>query len=167
MILKKLTEFLDGNQVKYVVITHSQAFTAQEIAAVAHIPGKEIAKTVMVKLDGAMTMAVIPASDMVDFKLLKQLTGCAKAELASEKEFGNLFPNCEIGAMPPFGNLFDLRVVVSDRLAEDEKIAFNAGTHRELVQMSYADFARLVQPTVSAISIRKRLHDGERIFDEQ
>lgn len=159
MILKKLTDYLDSNGVKYITLLHSQAFTAQEIAAVAHISGKELAKTVMIKLDDVMTMAVVPASDMVDFRLLKQATGCSKVELASESEFKDLFPDCEIGAMPPFGNLYSLNVISSQRLAEDEKIAFNAGTHRELVQMSYADFARLVQPRVINFSVPKRTPD--------
>ena len=156
MILKKLTEYLDSNGVKYITLLHSQAFTAQEIAAVAHISGKELAKTVMIKLDGVLTMAVVPAADMVDFRLVKKATGASKVELATEAEFKDSFPGCEVGAMPPFGNLYSISMIVSQRLAEDEKIAFNAGTHRELVQLSYADFARLVQPKLLGISIAKR-----------
>ena len=159
MILKKLTEFLDANNVKYITLRHSQAFTAQEIAAVAHVSGKELAKAVMIKLDGVMTMAVVPASDMVDFRLVKQATGASTVALAEESEFKDLFPDCEIGAMPPFGNLYSVGVLASQSLAEDEKIAFNAGTHRELVQLAYADFARLVQPRVMSISVPKRSPD--------
>ena len=146
MPVRMLKEFLDQNKVKYVSIKHSPAFTAQEIAASAHIAGQELAKTVMVKLDGKMAMAVLPASFRVDFDLLKQATGAKKAELASEEEFEKLFPECELGAMPPFGNLYDMEVYVARRLSEDEEISFNAGTHTELVKLAYADFASLVRP---------------------
>jgi Ala-tRNA(Pro) deacylase len=156
MILKKLTDYLDSNGVKFITLLHSQAFTAQEIAAVAHVSGKELAKAVMIKVDDAITMAVVPASDMVDFRLVKQATGAGKVELAGEAEFKDLFPDCEIGAMPPFGNLYGLNVLASQHLADDEKISFNAGTHRELVQLTYADFVRLVQPRVFNISVPKR-----------
>lgn len=146
----KVKAFLDGHGVKYITLQHSAAYTAQEIAARAHIPGKELAKTVMVKLDGRMAMAVLPASCRVDFSTLARTTGSEKAELAGEAEFKNLFPECELGAMPPFGNLYGMEVYVARRLAEDEEIAFNAGTHRELFRMRYDDYARLVQPlTVS------------------
>ena len=146
MPVRMLKEFLDQKKVKYVAIKHSPAFTAQEIAASAHIAGQELAKTVMVKLDGEMAMAVLPASFLVDFDLLKGATGAKKAELASEEEFEKLFPGCELGAMPPFGNLYDMKVYVAHRLSEDEEISFNAGTHTELVKLAYADFANLVKP---------------------
>lgn len=154
MPAKKLKEFLDSQGVKYVCITHSPAFTAPEIAASAHIPGKELAKTVMVKLDGAMAMAVLPANYGVDFKALAALAGARKAELASEREFADLFPGCEVGAMPPFGNLYGMPVYVEQGLAEDEHIAFNAGSHKELVRLAYADFARLAAPTVGPFARR-------------
>jgi Ala-tRNA(Pro) deacylase len=153
MPVKKLREFLDRHQVKYVTISHSQAFTAQQVAASAHIPGREMAKTVMVKLDGKMAMAVLPASFQVDFDLLKEATGAGRVELAEEKEFKGLFPKCEVGAMPPFGNLYDMDVYVAESLTEDEEIAFNAGSHTELIRMAYNDFERLVQPTVMAFSM--------------
>lgn len=148
MPIKKVTEFLDQNGVKYATIKHSEAYTAQEIAASAHIPGKELAKTVIVKLDGTKAMAVLPASYQIDTGRLAKLAGARKAEIASEVEFKELFPECDVGAMPPFGNLYDLKVYVAEALAEDEQIAFNAGTHTELIQLSYADFKRLVKPTV-------------------
>ncbi len=148
MPTKRLKEFLDSNKVKYMAISHSQAFTAQEIAASAHIPGRQLAKTVMITLGGEMAMAVLPATDHVDLRLLKKAAGVKKAKLAGEKEFKDLFPDCEIGAMPPFGNLYDLEVYVAASLAGDEDIAFNAGSHTELVQLAYADFERLVQPQV-------------------
>ena len=146
MPVRRLKEFLDENKVKYVSISHSPAYTAQEIAASAHIPGKEVAKTVMVKLDGKMAMAVLPASYQVDLQRLKQVAGAEHIELATEDEFKDLFPGCEPGAMPPFGNLYDMQVYVSESLAEDEEIAFNAGSHTELLRMSYADFESLVAP---------------------
>ncbi|MCK4271466.1 YbaK/EbsC family protein [bacterium] len=149
MPAKKVAQFLDNHKVKYVMVKHSTAFTAQEIAASAHIPGKELAKTVMVKLDGTMAMAVLPASYRVDFKGLKKLTGAKKVELASEDEFQRLFPECEIGAMPPFGNLYDMAVYVANPLPDDDEIAFNAGSHTELIRLHYADFQRLVEPVVA------------------
>lgn len=153
MPVKKLREFLDRHQIKYVTISHSQAFTAQQIAASAHIPGKELAKTVMVKLDGKMAMAVLPASFQVDFELLKEATGARRVELADEEEFKYLFPQCEVGAMPPFGNLYDMDVYVAESLTEDREIAFNAGSHTELIRMAYIDFERLVQPKVLTFSM--------------
>jgi Ala-tRNA(Pro) deacylase len=152
MPIKKLKDYLDKNNVEYITIRHSLAFNAQQIAATTHIPGKELAKTVMVKIDGKMAMAVLPASYLVNLKLLKELTGAKTLELANEMEFKHLFPDCEIGAMPPFGNLYDMEVFVAQSLAEDQEIAFNSGTHVELIRMSYADFERLVQPVVLAFS---------------
>lgn len=148
MTLKKLKDYLDSHHIKYVVIMHSTAYTAQEVAAYAHIPGKEMAKTVMVKADGRMTMAVLPATKNVQFSQLKKALGVQSVELANEKEFRDLFPDCEIGAMPPFGNYYDVPMVVSAYLAEDEEIVFNAGSHREAIRMSYRDFENLVKPKV-------------------
>lgn len=148
MPAKKVAQFLDSHKVKYVMVKHSPAFTAQEIAASAHIPGKELAKTVMIKIDGTMAMAVLPASYRVDFKGLKKLAGAKKVELASEDAFQRLFPECEIGAMPPFGNLYEMEVYVANPLPEDDEIAFNAGSHTELIRLHYADFQRLVEPVV-------------------
>ena len=144
--MKKLKEFLDTAGVKYIIVSHAPAYTAQEIAASAHIPGRQLAKTVMVKLDGKMAMAVLPASHVVDFDKLKQTAGSAKADLASEDEFRSLFPECEVGAMPPFGNLYGIPVYAERSLTEDEEIAFNAGSHKELFRMAYKDFENLVKP---------------------
>jgi len=154
MPVAKLKAFLDSHSVKYLVISHSPAITAQEIAASAHIPGKELAKTVMVKIDGSMAMAVVPASHQVDFDLLKAATGAGQVELATEQDFRDMFPGCELGAMPPFGNLYEMQVVVSRSLAADEEIAFNAGSHTELIRLAYADFQRLVEPKVVRLSNR-------------
>ncbi len=154
MPMQKLSTYLDQNGVKFVTISHSPAFTAQEIAASAHIPGKELAKTVMLKLDGELVMAVLPATEQVSMERIRSVTGAHACELASESDFKDVFPDCELGAMPPFGNLWDLQVFVDQRLREDEQIAFNAGSHTELVKLPYSEFERLVQPTVVRIGAR-------------
>jgi Ala-tRNA(Pro) deacylase len=152
MPVEKLKAFLDENGVTYDTVQHSTAFTTQEAAAAAHIRGREVAKTVMVKVDGEMAMAVLAAPDHVDLEHLREVTGARILELASEEEFRDLFPTCEPGAMPPFGNLWEMRVFVDQRLREDERIAFAAGTHHELVRMAYGDFERLVNPVVVELS---------------
>lgn len=146
MHLNKLRTFLDEQHVKYVVISHSKAYTAQGIAAISHISGKELAKTVIVKLDGVLGMAVLPASFQVDLLALKKAVGVRDVALASEREFKEHFPDCETGAMPPFGNLYGIPVYVDETLTVDREIAFNAGSHHELIKLSYADFERLVHP---------------------
>ena len=152
MPARKLKEFLDKQGVKYVSITHSPAYTAQEVAASAHIPGKEMAKTVMVKINGKLAMAVLPANCKVVVQDLRDITGDDAVTLASEAEFQNAFPDCEPGAMPPFGNLYGIDVYVAPSLGEHDEIAFNAGTHTEIIRMAYADFERLVQPRVASFS---------------
>jgi len=152
MPVKKLKEFLDQNKIKYITITHSPAYTAQEIAAIAHIPGKQLAKTVMIKFDNEMGMAVLPANHKVDFDMLKEMIGAEFVLLATENEFKSMFPGCDPGAMPPFGNLYNMPVYVSEALTKDEEIAFNAGSHTELIKMSYKDFEKLVQPKIMEFS---------------
>jgi len=152
MPLSKLREFLDSHNVKYLIISHSPAYTAQGIAALAHVPGKKLAKTVMVKIDGALAMAVIPASMHVDLEHLRRLSGARDVELASEREFKDAFPDCETGAMPPFGNLYNMRVYADKSLAENEEITFTAGSHRELVRMSWKDMEQLVHPIVEELT---------------
>jgi Ala-tRNA(Pro) deacylase len=152
MSANKLREFLDSQQVKYVSISHSAAYTAQEIAASAHVRGKEMAKTVMVTLDGKMAMAVIPASRKVGFDLLRKLSGAEDVQLASERAFCDIFPGCEVGAMPPFGNLYDMDVYVSKLLADDDEIVFNACSHTELIRLAFQDFVRIVKPKVERIA---------------
>jgi len=153
MPAKKLKEFLDSNHIKYVSVRHSPAYTAQEIAAKSHISGNEMAKTVIVKINNKTAMAVLPASYKVDFEALTEVTGSDNVSLASEADFKNMFPDCEVGAMPPFGNLYDMDVYVAQTLSEDEEIAFNAGTHSELIRMSYKDFEKLVKPKVLQFSL--------------
>ena len=150
-----LKDFLDRNGVRYVSISHSKAYTANEVAASVHVPGKEMAKTVMVKVDGKMAMAVLPASLRVSFEQLREAIGASEVSLAGEGEFRTLFPDCEVGAMPPFGNLYGLEVYVADALAEDEQIAFNAGSHTEIIQMRYADFERLALPHVMTFAAQR------------
>lgn len=154
MPLTRLTEFLDSHDKKFVVVKHSQAFTAQEVAAKAHIPGKEMAKTVIMKIDGDLKMVVLPSTHQVDFEQIKEALNADEVKLASEKEFENLFPDCELGAMPPFGNLYDMETVVAESLTEDETIAFNAGTHRELVKIAYKDFEELTKPKILPLGIK-------------
>ncbi len=143
----RLKDFLDKEHVKYVTIAHSPAYTAQEIAELTHTPGKELAKTVIVKIEGELAMVVLPASDKVRLGHLRQTLGTEDIELANEDEFEGAFPDCETGAMPPFGNLYGMSVFVDQTLREDEEIAFNAGSHDELIRLSYAEFERLVHPT--------------------
>jgi len=152
MTLSKLRDFLDSHHIKYLVISHSLAYTAQGVAALAHVSGKRLAKTVIVKIDGILAMAVIPASYHVDLERLRKLTGARAVEIATEAEFKDAFPDCETGAMPPFGNLYDMPVYADLRLADNEEITFSAGTHRELVRMDWDDMLRLVNPTVDALT---------------
>jgi len=147
-ILRKLKEALDQAKISYEVYNHALAYTAQEIAAKQHVSGKEIAKVVMLDVDGALVMGVIPASRKINLGLVKASLGAKTARLATEDEFMARFPDCEIGAMPPFGNLFGLKVYVDPALEQDENIYFNAGNHVQTVRLKYADFARLVEPQV-------------------
>lgn len=146
MPVEKLKTFLNENDVKYVRIMHSRAYTAQEVAASAHIPGKEVAKSVMVKIDGKMAMAVLPASYQIDLDQLRARTGAEHVELADEEEFEELFPGCELGAMPPFGSLYGMDTFMAAALSEDEEISFNSGSHTELIRMSFSDYRRLENP---------------------
>lgn len=141
-------EFLDTHHINYSTIQHTPAYTAPEIAANSHIPGKCLAKVVIVKLDNKFAMVVLPAHKKVNFNLLKELTGSKKIDLASEYEFKDKFPDCEVGAMPPFGNLYDMDVFADETLTKDKEIAFNAGNHSELIKMSYKDFETLVHPNI-------------------
>jgi Ala-tRNA(Pro) deacylase len=152
MPLTKLREFLDQHNVKYLVMSHSIAYTAQGIAALVHLSGKKLAKTVIVKTDRGLAMAVVPASCHVDLHLLGQAAGSKKVELASEQEFKDQFPDCETGAMPPFGNLYNMPVFVDESLAAHDEITFNAGTHRELVRLTWKDFVELVKPSVGNLT---------------
>lgn len=148
-VAKLLKEFLNKNKVKYKAMKHKEFFTAQEIAKAQHISGKLMAKSVIVKLDDKFIMIVLPAHLKINFPRLKKITGAKKVRLATEKEFAGLFPGCEIGAMPPFGNLYNVPVGIDTRLTEEEHIVFNAGTHKDTVAMKYRDYERLVKPKVA------------------
>lgn len=146
MLAQRLKSYLDDNDVPYVTIAHSLAYTSSDIAAMTHIKGRFLAKTVIVKVDGEMAMAVLPSHYHVDLDRLQESIGADSVELAGEDEFKDRFPGCEIGAMPPFGNLYGMDVLIDSDLAQDEEIAFNAGTHTELVRLAFEDFDRLVEP---------------------
>ena len=152
MPINKLKTFLNEYGVKYVSIQHSPAYTAAEVAESAHIPGLELAKTVMVWINDQMAMAVVPASHRVDFEALAQAASAVEVQLASEEDFKELFPTCDTGAMPPFGNLYGMRVFVERALTEDYEIAFTAGSHAEVIRLSYADYERLVEPEIGSFS---------------
>ena len=147
-ILTKLREYLDKQKAPYEVLAHRQAFTAQEVAEAQHVHGAELAKVVMLRSGPQFIMAVLPAPQRVDLDRARAAIGKPDIVLATEAEFEGLFPQCEAGAMPPFGNLYGLPVFVDQTLTRDETIVFNAGTHTQTVKMKYADFARLVQPKV-------------------
>jgi len=152
MLAPRLKTFLDGNHVPYATLQHAIAFTAQGVAAATHVHGRELAKTVVIRVDGRFVLAVLPAPGRVDLKRLREIVGADLVSLATEAEFQGLFPGCEAGAMPPFGNLYGLPVYVDQKLALDQSIVFNAGTHSEAIRMDYADFERLVQPKVAAFA---------------
>lgn len=148
-IAKMLKEFLDKNKVKYEAKKHAEVYTAQEIAHAQHVPGRYLAKSVIVKVDDKMVMFVLPSNLMIDMPRLKKLTGAKVLRLSTEEEFANLFPGCEIGAMPPFGNLYNVPVCVDKSLTADEFIVFNAGTHTDTIKVKYKDFEKLVKPKVA------------------
>ena len=151
-ILTKLREFLDGQKVRYEVLSHRQAFTAQEVAQAQHVRGADLAKVVMLRSGAQFIMAVLPAPHRIDLDRAKAAVDKPDLVFATEQEFQGLFPQCEAGAMPPFGNLYNLPVYVDTTLTRDADIVFNAGTHTQTVKMKYADFARLVQPKVCSFA---------------
>lgn len=153
-ILTKLREFLDRNQIEYAATVHPLAYTAREVASAEHTPPREVAKTVIYLSEHGYGMAVLPADSVVDLEQLRLDLGMSRLRLATEAELGELFPSCELGAMPPFGNLFGLPVYVDGRLAGEEMILFNAGTHRDVIHMRFRDFQRLVNPTIVAFARR-------------
>ena len=155
MPLKQLAEFLDTQHIRYTTVSHSQAYTAQGIASLTHTPGEEMAKTVIVKLDDRLAMAVLPAACHIDLALLRLATGAKTVSLVKEDEFAERFSGCETGAMPPFGNLFGMPVFVEESLTKDKEISFNAGSHRELMRLAYADFERLVKPTILRFALAR------------
>ncbi len=155
MPVEKLREFLDSHHIKYITIDHSPVYTAREVAASTLVPRREFAKAVMVKIDGKIAMAVVPASRHVDLERLAAAAGAERADLATEQEFQQLFPGCEVGAMPPFGNLYDMDTYADEMIREDDDITFNAGTHTQVVRLAYDDFEKLVQPRIASFSVKE------------
>jgi Ala-tRNA(Pro) deacylase len=154
MAVTKLKTFLDSKGVAYSTIDHAPALTARETAAATPVARGEFAKTVLVKVDGTLAMAVVPASRRVDTDKLARLLSADRVEIATEDEFKNVFPGCELGAMPPFGNLYDLEVFVAEDLSEDDEIVFNAGTHNQSMRIAYADYERLVKPMLGEFAAK-------------
>ena len=148
MTCKKLKEFLDDQDIKYICINHSRAYTAQEIAESAHVSGNDFAKVVMLKADKKMIMAVLPAPDKVDLKLLRQILGVRNIIFTNENDFQDHFHGCEVGAMPPFGNLYGIRVISAETLGKSTSISFNSGLHTEIIQMDYDNYIKLVNPEI-------------------
>jgi Ala-tRNA(Pro) deacylase len=162
MPVQRLANLLDQNNIHYQLIPHSDTYTSAATGAVTHIPGREIAKTVMVRVDGLPVMSVIPGSRHLDLNALKKELGTKDVQLMTELEFASAFPDCEIGAMPPLGLLYQLPVYVDDRLSREVEIAFNAGSHHELIRLSYKEFERLQHPKVMRIAsqtVAERLHE--------
>lgn len=149
---KRIREFLDSHKVYYQFCTHSPAYTAQGVAHAQHISGKEVAKVVVVVAGGRKLMAVVPASHRVELEQLARITGETEVRLSTEEEFQHLFPDCELGAMPPFGNLYEMEVFMDEALKTSSSITFNAGTHMETIQMGLGDFERLVKPRTASFS---------------
>jgi Ala-tRNA(Pro) deacylase len=155
MPIDRLKEYLNKQRVKYVTLSHSAAFTAQEVAASAHIKGLELAKTVIVTLDGKLMMCVLPASHQVDFALLRESTNSSRASLVPEQDYKEKFPDCAPGSQPPFGNLYGMDVLVSSALLQDREIAFNACSYSELIRLSLDDYLKLVNPKVLDFSVQR------------
>ena len=154
MPAQRLTNFLDQKNVHYLLIPHSITYTTAATGAITHIPGRDFAKTVMVRIDGQPAMAVVPGSRHLDLNAMKNALSAKEVQLMTEEEFASAFPDCEIGAMPPLGVLYDLPVYVDERLSHETEINFNAGSHRELVRLAYKDFDRLQQPKVLPIAAK-------------
>ncbi len=144
----KVKEFLDSRGIRYVNIKHSPAFTAQEVAASAHVSGRDFAKTVIVMINERMAMVVLPAGRRIVLSDLRELLEAPNLRLATEMEFRETFPDCEVGAMPPFGNLYGMPVYIASALTEEPEIVFNAGSHIEVIKMAYDDFAAAVNPHI-------------------
>jgi Ala-tRNA(Pro) deacylase len=146
-----LRSFLDSHHAEFTASTHPNAFTAREVAAAEHLPAREVAKTVVVFGDGKYHMIVIPATRLVDFHEVRTALGLTQARMATEMELSRLFPDCELGAMPPFGPLYGLPVYLDGTLASQDTIAFNAGTHRDVIHMATAEFRRLFSPQIVSL----------------
>lgn len=152
-IPSKLIDFLNQGKVRYEILHHPEAFTAQELSAIEHVKGRHHAKVVMVKANGDRFMTVLPADHRVDLEKLNKAIG-KRTALATEADFKSLFPDCAVGAMPPFGNLYNVPTYVDNSLTEDDYIVFEAGTHTDAIKMSYGDYARLASPKVADFAVK-------------
>jgi len=156
-IANRIRECLEEHKVPYTHCTHRLAYTAQEVAAAQHVPGHQMAKTIVLKADSQYILLILSAVMKVNLKVLRDELPFKHLELATEKEFASLFPDCELGAMAPFGNLYGLAVYVDKSLTDDDEIVFNAGTHVDTIRIKYADFARLVRPAVIQAGLPAKL----------
>ncbi len=163
MPVQRMKEFLDKNGIHYEVITHPRAYTAAAVGRLTHIPGREVAKVVVIRVNGELSLAVIPSSRHLDVEKLRSALAAKEVLLVCEREFANTFPDCELGAMPPFGTLYGMPVYVDEELAGDDEIAFNAGSHKELVRMAYDDFEQLEHPQV--LRIATDVEDGSAVLE--
>jgi Ala-tRNA(Pro) deacylase len=148
-----IKEYLKKEKVKFTTTVHKEAFTAQEVAASEHVKGKYFAKTVVIKAGDEFIMLVLPASHSVDFEKVKKILGKKQVKLAEENDLEKLFPDVEVGAEPPLGNLYNIRTVVDETLTKDPEIVFQAGTHVETVKIQYNDYARLVKPEIASFAV--------------
>jgi Ala-tRNA(Pro) deacylase len=148
MSCERLKTLLNAEDIKYVSIHHSPAYTAQTVAESAHVSGRVLAKPVIVDLDGEMAMAVVPANRRLIVEDLREVTGCERVKLVGENAFKSKFPDCETGAMPPFGNLYGMDTYLAAELGQNHDIAFNGGSHREVIVMAYKDYERIAKPKV-------------------
>ena len=153
-VIDRLEDFFLAKEVRYEMISHGPSYSAQRTAQAEHVPGREEIKVVMVKADGRNVMVVLPATHQVDFLKLKSVLDAGDLRLAEESEFASLFPDCEVGAMPPFGSLYSVPVYADRLLAEDDHIVFNGGTHREAFMISYRDYEKLEHPQVADFARR-------------
>lgn len=162
MISVRLKKFLDDNMVGFDVVQHDPAFTAQELAARMHVPGRELVKVVVVKLNGAFALVALPAHRRIDLRALARMVGARKCLIATESEFEEFFPDCEVGAMPPFGVLYNLPTYVDKEVTWSEVIVINAGTHSEAIRVRYADLKRLVRPRVGNFAVPPPIETAAR-----
>ena len=149
----RLIDFLNQNKVRYEVLHHPEAFTAQELAAIEHVKGRSHAKVVMVKSGEELLMAVLPADLRLDLEKLNKVTG-RPTSLATEAEFKALFPDCAVGTMPPFGQLYGVATYLDQSLTGAGRIVFEAGTHSDAIKMSYADYERVAKPTIADFAVK-------------
>lgn len=147
----KIKTYLEEQGVKFEVAEHPLAYTAAEVAGKQHIPGKQMVKAVVVKSGDEFIMCVLPAIHLVDFAKLKNVLGQENIQLAEEEDLTKLFPEYEVGAEPPFGHLYGLKIYADKILQDDEDIVFNAGTHTDVIKLSFADYKKLANPVMADI----------------